>query len=253
MLHSTLTIANWNLQRILPTQNRKLRIKEETFSKNADIWFFTETHTSAVPKKNFYSVFSAEPDRKSQDGEKWAAIWSRWPLEPLEDHVSDKARCAAARISNSPHGELVLFCGVLPWRNSWQGIPGVGGQAYKAALSGQTSDWIRLRAEFPNATLIVAGDFNQDLATRHYYGSKLTRNLLYGALKESGLVPLTAENNDPISRDSPPYACIDHICISANMHWKLNLTSRWPSTPAPQVGLSDHFGVMAIVSRAVEG
>lgn len=138
---------------------------------------------------------------------------------------------------------------MLPWSTGWRGIPGVGGQAFEAALALQYADWDQLETRFPKATLIVAGDFNQDLAAKHYYGSKRKRTLLEQALCDAKLVPLTAGPNDPIARDSAPYACIDHICVSESAGWTLNSTIRWPDTPTPVRPLSDHFGVSVEVSN----
>lgn len=140
-------------------------------------------------------------------------------------------------------GELILFGTVLPWINAWQGITGVGGLAFEAALALQKSDWTRLRHDFPNATLIVAGDFNQDLAKRHYYGSRKKRATLEGALADCNLIPLTSGDDDPVARDSSPMACIDHICISTKRNWILSETKRWPEAARPVRNLSDHFGV----------
>ena len=154
-------------------------------------------------------------------------------MTSLDDFVSDSPRCAVGHIPDSSFDELVLYGTVLPWTNAWHGIPGANGQAFEAALSVQRNDWQRLQQRFPDATLIVAGDFNQDLARWHYYGSKRKRSLLQTALIQSNLIALTAGDNDPIGRDSPPRACIDHICISSDMELKVGGSQRWPNTPAP--------------------
>ena len=140
-------------------------------------------------------------------------------------------------------GGVDLYATVLPWTSQWRRVPGAGGQAFEAALALQKEDWLRLNQDFPNATLIVAGDFNQDLAHWHYYGSRKKRALLESALAECNLVALTGGVEDPVARDSPPMACIDHICISAGSDWVLESNRRWPDTPKPMKRLSDHFGV----------
>ena len=244
----SLTISNWNLERILPTQKRLADIQKYFSESQADIWFLTETHEGVNPHEGFFSDFSRTPDRESKDGERWVATWSRWPLEPLDAFVSDSARCTAARIVDSPFGELILYGTVLPWTNSWRGIPGTDGQAFEAALDVQKRDWLALKEEFPKATLVVAGDFNQDLADWHYYGSKKKRELLEAALGECDLVALTGGASDPIARDSAPMACIDHICVSANTSWTLKSTVRWPDSERPVITLSDHFGVSARIT-----
>ena len=119
----SLTISNWNLERILPTQKRLTEIQRYFSASDADIWFLTETHLEVNPHEGFFPVFSCNPDRNSNDGERWVAIWSRWPIEPLETFVSDSARCVAGRIPDSPLGELIIYGTVLPWTNGWRCMP----------------------------------------------------------------------------------------------------------------------------------
>ena len=244
-LKRTLTISNWNLERILPSQKRLVEMQKYFADSIADIWFLTETHEKVDPSQGFFLCCSGVPDRHSREGERWVAIWSRWQVEQLDAFVSDSARCIAGRIMDSPFGELIVYGTILPWTNDWRGIPGATGQAFEAALDLQKQDWLRLKKEFPDATMILAGDFNQDLSEWHYYGSKKKRALLEGALAESDLVALTCGESDPIARDSSPMACIDHICISIKNDWTLESTSRWPDSERPVPSLSDHFGVSA--------
>ena len=112
------------------------------------------------------------------------------------------------------------------------------------------SDWARARSAFPDAVLIAAGDFNQDLAHRHYYGSKARRLLLESALASAGLRPVTAGDDDPIARGSRGYACIDHICVSNEPAVRVGRAMRWPEAPAPVRKISDHFGVAVEVDPA---
>ncbi len=102
---------------------------------------------------------------------------------------------------------------------------------------------MKLRSAFPDAVHVVAGDFNQSLADRHYYGSRAQRAHLEAALAECVLVAMTAGGRDPIARDSAPYACIDHICISESPGLEAARTFRWPDAATPDRRLSDHFGV----------
>jgi endonuclease/exonuclease/phosphatase family metal-dependent hydrolase len=62
-------------------------------------------------------------------------------------------------------------------------------------------------------------------------------------MDEDGLRILTSYESDPISRDSPGYACIDHICVGQGQKLKLAKTERWPDASKPDKKLSDHFGV----------
>src|SRR5205823_5985682 len=97
--------------------------------------------------------------------------------------------------------------------------------------------------EFASDIFILDGDFNQDLIPAHYYGSKNQKIWLREALRKDDLIPLTADMNDPVYRDSPPHACIDHICISEGSGFTLDSTTRWPDTAAPDRTFSDHFGI----------
>ena len=243
-------IANWNVARCLPQQRRASEIHEHLSGVAADIYVLTETHESLVPRSTFRGVFSSEPDRPSEAGERWAAIWSASPLKRLDDYVSDPARCVAARLADSKIGEVVVYACVLPWIGSpWRGLPSAGGRAFGAALDMYCEDWRRLKDVFPRAVLIVAGDFNQDLATRHYYGSRDQRKALRAALDEAKLDAATAGDSDPIAKHSAPHACIDHICIAQSAGFKATRPWRWPGTPAPVRRLSDHFGVAVDIER----
>jgi len=241
-----LKIGNWNLERADPSQDRCLAIREHMAAVDADVWVFTETHELVGPGDRYSAAFSGEPDRQSKPGERWVGIWSKLPVQPLPSFVSDSARCAAARLVHPEFGDIVVYGCVLPWHGSkWRDTSSAGGAAFEAALDLQRSDWKRLRTEFANAMMIVAGDFNQDLASRHYYGSKKNRLLLEKMLEEEELEAVTAADHDPVARDSPPYACIDHICVSRSSQWRLLSTKRWPDSGKPDKRLSDHFCIVA--------
>lgn len=238
-------IANWNLKRIQPLEHRAEPIRQQFKTVNADIWILTETHELIGPGEDFSSVMSSRPDGESKRGEHWTGIWSRYPMQHLPSFVSDESRCTAALIAHPDFGELTVYATVLPWNGSkWRDIESAGGAAFEAALKAYTLDWQRLSAAFPNALHIVAGDFNQDLAPYHYYGSKRQRELLQDALTATHMKALTAGMNDPVDTDAAlRHACIDHICISDSPATQVIKTTRWPETGKPDTQLSDHFGV----------
>lgn len=244
-------IANWNLRRVLPSQRRVPAIRDRFAAVGADIWILTETHEFVGPDGGFGAVMSGEPDRKSSPGERWAGIWSRLPVKHLPSFVSDAARCTAAHISHPDIGEIVVYATVLPWGGStWRGIESAGGAAFEAALNTYVRDWQNIRSAFPNALRVIAGDFNQDLAPYHYYGSKRQRKLLESGLAEAGVIARTAEANDPIEwKPAQRYACIDHICTSESIGVHVGSTIRWPESGKPDPRLSDHFGVAIELSR----
>lgn len=237
-------IANWNLQRVLPSQRRVASIREHIATVDADLWILTETHEDVLSGSGFNCVFSGEPDRPGKPGEHWVAICSRGPIEPLDDYVHDTARCAAARMVDDQLGEIIVVGLVLPWvGSSWRGVPSRNNASFTASLVVLSLTWSELRRDYPDATMIVAGDFNQSMVDWHYYGSRRRRALLEEMLSAYGLKVLTAGEGDPIARESAPCACIDHICIRGAEDIRVAATSRWPDTSKPDKRLSDHFGV----------
>jgi len=95
----------------------------------------------------------------------------------------------------------------------------------------------------PDDEFFLMGDFDQDLADSHYYGSRANRVALEAALQGAGLIPLTSGENDPVRRHSPPCASIDHICARIDSNWGAESRVRWPDAPVPERRLSDHFGI----------
>ncbi len=242
-----LKIANWNLERVTPSQTRVKRIDTAMSEVAADIWILTETHKDIVPIP-FCAVMS-EADPESKQDERWSAILSRYPIEPLADFVSDKIRCVAGKLNHPQFGLVIVYVLVLPWVGSqWRGIPSCDGAAFASALAAYKSDWKQLQQAYPNALHIVAGDFNQSLADFHYYGSKQNRLKLELALDESNLQAITSGSGDPVARDSFPHACIDHICISKKREINIISTIRFPDAAKPDKRLSDHFGVVVELS-----
>ncbi len=237
-------IATWNLQRPRhPGGRREKAICRLLEAIDADVWVLTETHESVTPGCGYEPAMTSGTDRPGQPGERWAAIWSRYPIESLPP-TRDPVRSVLARVA-PPYGAPLVVCAtVLPWLGSpWQGIPSAHGAAFAAALDLQAGDWEATRRSYPDHDLLVAGDFNQDLASSYYYGSRLNRAKLLDVLRQARLTPLTSGNHDPIRRDSPPFACIDHMCLTEGSNWQPGHISRWPDLPNPDRRLSGHFGV----------
>ena len=254
MLHfriRMLKIANWNIQRALPTARRTPRILSNLQRWAAEITILTETHQNICPGVNQYGVHSGTPDREGKDGERWCSIWSRNPLEDLNSYISDKARCTAARLIHEECGAITVFACILPWlSDTWKAIPTRGGECFQAALEQYRQDWSAIRRKYPEDIFILAGDFNQGLVNHHYYGSRIQKEILEDALNEGGLYPLTAYENDPVARKSFPKACIDHICINTTAGMILQSSDRWPDAAEPDKSLSDHFGIMVTLEKS---
>ncbi len=236
--------ATWNLARPVPSfRRRHALIADQIIRVAADIWVLTETHASITPGSGFGSASTTGTDRPGDPDERWATIWSRFPIEPLS-LTSDPVRAVAVRIVPPTGAPLIVYATVLPWLGSpWRHFPAADGKAFAEALQAQALDWRALRESNLDHDVIVAGDFNQDLAETHYYGSRANRHGLLLALEGAGLVALTADGNDPVRRGSSPYACVDHICISTSARWQARGLRRWPDVPKPDRRLSDHFGI----------
>ena len=237
-----LRIATWNVERPKRSEaTRRDRLLTAIQAVQADIWILTETHTLISPGSEFMVTSTQQADRPHEPGESWVAIWSRFPIEPVAP-TSDPCRAIAVRVIPEGVRSLIVYGTVLPWLgSSWQGIASAGGAAFSAALSVQHADWLALQQENPDCDFILAGDFNQDLGSFHYYGSTQNRAKLQRAISSAKLQCLTATALDPIPKHAPRHASIDHICVSTNLS-PVNCSS-WPTTEKPQKNLSDHFGV----------
>lgn len=238
-------IATWNLQRpsgIAAPRTR--RILKEIERVNADIWVLTETIEGLGPSDSHGRAYSGASDRPGRPSERWIAIWSRFPI--VEQYsTSDSARTAAVRIAPPGVAEVIVYGTVLPWIGSaWNKISGKGGAAFSAAVDVQKRDWARLSTKHKQLDLVVAGDLNQDFSDKHYYGSKLNRAVLTNALTEVRLRVAAEYPNDPVPNHAHGRASIDHICVPvAGPRWERMTLSSWPAAPAPDLSLSDHFGL----------
>lgn len=234
-------IATWNVA--LPvSEGRRKQLRVFTDRIGADVWVLTETHDSFTPGHQFSCSSAEGRDGRHRPGHRWVSIWSTCELEPLP--TSDAKRTVAARLHPKGSKPFIVYGCVLPWLGSaWEGYPAKGGVAFSESLKIQSADWKLLLSKYPDHEFFVLGDFNQDLVRPRYYGSLTNRARLEEALKEVGLVALTAGDGDPIRRCSPPCACIDHICARRDSAWQANRPERWPDIPKPNKKLTDHFGV----------
>ena len=238
-------IATWNLRRLVAEASVRAKIiLAEMHRVNADIWVLTETHDNIRPADSYESVASDTPDRTHSAGERWAMIWSRYPIERAIT-TSDASRAVAVRVTPPRGADLIVYGSVLPWLGSnWQEHPAKNGEAFKSALTAQRSDWEKLRTANKDCELIVAGDLNQDLADKHFYGSNANRRLLKQALSACDLRAVAASSADPVPVHAPRRSSVDHICVPIGAtRWADATVGSWPETDWPLGNLSDHFGL----------
>lgn len=245
---SKIRIATWNVERPKADSRTKLpRLAAAMRDIDADVWILTETHANLTPGADYRSVSSAGSDRKKEVGESWVTIWSRLDVLATPQTV-DPARTACALVRMGGGRTLLVYGTVLPWLgSSWREHPATDGKAFVAALDAQRSDWTKIRLEHPDAELCVAGDLNQDLQTRHYYGSTAGRSALREAVSTSALTCVTAGDRDPVwLMTGEKSAAIDHICLSEKLHGGAPIAvGGWPERETPDRTLSDHFGLWA--------
>ena len=205
----------------------------------------TETHRDVSPGPEFRAIASIGTDRPHKEGECWTMIWSRLPILGRDD-TSDPVRTACVRLEDPAGGALLVYGTVLPWLGSgWRDFAASNGQAFQAALQAQAADWRSLRSTYPDDSFCLAGDFNQDLCSRHFYGSRRGRDVMRSVLHENGLGCVTAHPQDPVrAATGGARASIDHICLSQPLAKRqLGTAGSWPSPSAIGRQLTDHFGV----------
>jgi endonuclease/exonuclease/phosphatase family metal-dependent hydrolase len=109
----------------------------------------------------------------------------------------------------------------------------------------QAAEWARLRGDYPDAALCVAGDLNMNLGGPHYYGTAQGRRLLRAGLEAVGLACVTENDRIPSGRLS--HGPIDHICISKQLAARASYLAAWEGTDNDGVRLSDHSGLAVTI------
>ena len=140
---------------------------------------------------------------------------------------------------------LIVFGTVLPWNGDVGPIedsPATGWDEFVRVVPGQGREWAALRERFPDATIIVAGDLNQDLGGKHYYGARACRAVLNGELQRANLKCLTT--TDRFSADVLEHPPIDHVCAGPGRGRCFTTQVHGWNPAVDGAKLSDHGGVM---------
>jgi hypothetical protein len=244
-------IATWNLERPSRRSWKRLpRQRARMVTIDADLWVLTETRASISPAAGYHGLHAPpHPTRRADDDERWASIWSRWPLRPTG--LPPDPRGAVSAIVDHPTGPFIAYGTVLPWGNdrgddgrsdAWQG--------HYAAIEKQGAQWWQLRELHPEARLIVAGDFNQDRDGSGWYGTHHSRDLLTTALEGAELSCVTVEDVVATGKLRRSHL-VDHIAISTTWAEDAEVTLHcWEATDADDVRLSDHPTVAIDVGPA---
>lgn len=235
-------MGTWNLEYARGVQKNRRRLKALT-SRAADVWVLTETHDDLDLSDTHTPLHSEQ--RYAEPGGRWTTIWTALPvLERLE--TVDPLRCVAVRLDGGDLGELVVYGTVLPWSGDVGPDPerlARGWEEFHRVTPLQGAEWRDLRRRFPEATLVVAGDLNNDLGGAHFYGSRATRELLTRELASADLRCLTT--TDAFPERMLTFPPIDHVCVSPGAGLDLDVEVEGWDNIVDGVRLSDHSGVLA--------
>lgn len=242
-----LRVGTWNVQYAHGAVKNRARL-DLLNSSNADVWVLTETHDELDLSASHTAIHSEQ--RYSTPGGRWTTIWTSLPLvERLP--TADPRRCVAARLDAGDAGELIVYGTVLPWNGDTGPDPiqpARGWDEFHRVVPAQGQEWASLRDRHPWATLVVAGDLNQDLGGRHYYGTKACRALLTTQIATADLKCLTTTDRfDPGALEHPP---IDHVCAGPGRDRSFTTKAHGWNNVVDGVRLSDHGGTL--VSLEIE-
>lgn len=240
----TYRIATWNLDR--PTKNRiskraarLARIVEQ----EAHLWVLTETDRYFAID-GFRSVATARPNDPAYGAEEaYAAIHYAAALDVELLPTFDPCFAVCARFASSPLGPLIVYGSIITYHMEHV----IAGRAkvwqrHQESAQKHGNDWRKLQRNYPNHTLVVAGDYNQALDGVGRYRNATSTKFLNAAFEGAGLVCLTTQHfakNGALSRSS-----VDHIAISTSAlaRWDQEAIA-WEGAIPEGPKLSDHNGV----------
>lgn len=240
-----LRIATWNVDH---ARNRSRDADRLALidAANADVLVLTETRDEVRPTEAGYEGVHCGPRPQFPPDERWVSIWT--PLSVIDQiPTKDPLRTAAALLAHSA-GELLVYGTVLPWHadvgDAREDPAPKRWAEHRRVVADQAVEWQQLHAQFPNATLVIAGDWNTDLLagsgkTRYPYGPTNEARLLMDTMLSVGLDIPTRGIEDPGPQRR---FLIDHIA-TPSAH--ANVETR-PAVCTDGATLSDH--PMVVVS-----
>lgn len=239
-------IGTWNVEyaRVgrIPALHAKLA------DNPADIWVLTETHDALVPPGCAFAAHTSPRPKTGSGvraGSRWVSIWSRYPiLQQVDLPEADRERTVAALLDLGDDATMLVYGTVLPWKGDG---PKSDWSKHHRVIGEQCTEWLKLRAFYPHAALCVAGDYNTDLGSGAYYGTKAGIAALRTGLQDCELFCATAPEVFPTGW--LPYPPIDHIALPKVWEGKTAVAAAWP---ADKQNLSDHSGMVVSVIRSTE-
>ena len=239
---ANLRIATWNLERPKPNaHSTNLRRIEKIGEINADIWVLTET-SSAISLDGYVSLASESQPRYHSTGESFATIWTRWPIR-RQLPTFDPFFSVCAEVESSA-GPMIVYGTIITYAND-RGPDGTARrwEEHRKSIGLHGADWLRLRQEFPNHLLCVAGDFNQSRDGSGWYEDAESVKMLSVAFDASDLQCVT-EADMRASGQLKSRASIDHICLSKSVAVQGVTVGAWEGTTTDGCKMSDHNGIV---------
>lgn len=156
----------------------------------------------------------------------------------------DDERTVATRVQ-SALGPVVVYGTVMPWCGDkgrmGERADASGWSEFYRVVPNQIEQWRKLIAENPDAALCVAGDYNVDLATGSYYGSREAISIVQKGMNACDMFCATAPERLPLSiLTHPP---IDHIALPNRWADCTRVVGAWEGRIG-QPRLSDHSGLV---------
>lgn len=232
-----LRIGTWNVEYAYPKRLDALR--RVLAENDADIWVLTETHDELAPSAAHNPIHST-PRPKNwagiREGSRWVTIWSRFPIVEHFNETADAERTVCGLVQLGADKQLLVYGTVLPWKGDRSKFDW---SEHHRIVPQQCEEWRSLAAAHPTTPICVAGDFNTDMSTGSYYGTKVGIQMLRAGLAECGLYCATAAPEFPAGLlQHPP---IDHIALPSAWKSACSVAAAWP---ADKHNLSDHSGVV---------
>lgn len=238
-----LRIGTWNLGRSGAFHRsrvpRQLQVLQQ---QHADLWVLTDAHDANVPPEGQAMASLPHADFHHR-GEHRVILWSRHPLSPVE--TDDPVSSVAALVAVPGLAQPLLVCGAVI-THAHGGLvqrPTLSWQRHQEAVSRQRLQWLRMRREYPEHALCVAGDFNVDLDPSARYAAPDARHGLLQGLDEAGMKCLSTRDLRGSLAPGLGSAAVDHVCFSDLPGLRSRLEA-WPGTRDGQA-LSDRGGILA--------
>ena len=237
---NSMRIATWNLERPRSGGTKKnTAIESRMATINADVWILTETN-EVISVDGFTAVPSPPVSGYHAAGENFTTVVSRWPVQRRLP-TSEPSLSVCVEVM-APTGPWIVYGTIIPYAN-YRGVDGTSKRwvEHRKSIEARRLDWVRLRAEHPDHSFVVAGDFNQSRDGSGWYEDPESVMALTGALSESSLACVT--QGDLSSEFKLGRSTIDHICLGGGLVRKRVHVGAWPGTTESGVRISDHNGV----------